>query len=206
MSYPNPTCIKKDKKISDRFSVFVGLLTGLLVFNALGLAQAADGDHKEAISSWRSEGQIYSLSKNQAFYMGLMKGTFFVKDVTPKTHYMHAARMDCPFSVHIDDSGKDVMQGVCQFIDQKGNTANAAIACTGPKEDCKGKLTFTSGTGNFKGINGGGLIKIRVDLLHEDVTGNLPQSFGNNMKAHGYLVIRDLQNNVTNEDGYPVVR
>lgn len=206
MSYPNLTYIKKDKRMSGRFSVFAGLLTALLVFNSLGLTQAADVDHKEAISSWRSEGQVYSLSKNQAFYMGLMKGTFFVKDATPKTHYMHAARMDCPFSVRINHSGKDVMQGVCQFIDQKGNTANATIACTGPKEDCEGKLTFTSGTGNFKGINGGGLMKIRVDLLHEEVTGNLPQSFGNNMEAHGYLVIRDLQDNVTDQGGYPIVQ
>lgn len=206
MSYPNLTYIKKDKKNRGRFSVFVGLLTGLLVFNALGLPHAAAVDHKEAISKWHSEGQVYSLSKDKTFYMGLMKGTFFVKGSTSKTDYMHAARMECPFSVRINHGGKDVMQGACQFIDQKGNTANATIACTGSKDNCEGKLLLTSGTGSFKGITGGGLVKIRVDLLNENVTGNLPQSFGNNMEAHGYLVIRDLQDNVTDQGGYPIVR
>ncbi len=185
-------------------SFWMALLTGLLILNFSGPAQADDADDKRAIASWRAEGNVYPVGKGQEFYSGVMKGTFFVKDHTNKTHYMHAARMDCPFAVHINQAGNDVMQGTCQLTDQIGNKANAKISCEGHKENCQGKLTFTSGTGNFEGIQGGGAIKVRVDLV-QDSTQNSDSSYGKNRTASGYLIINNLQDNVKDQDGHPVV-
>ncbi len=182
-------------------------IAGMLAFNAAGHAFADDADTKRALSSWRSEGKVFSLNRHQQFYSGLMKGTFFVKDSTQKTHYMHAVRMDCPFSVQINSKGDDEMQGACQLTDQTGNTTKAKISCSGPKENCQGKLTFISGTGNLKGIEGGGSMKIRVDLIQVASTEAASQSFGKDMQASGYLIISDLHDNVTaDQDGAPVVR
>lgn len=203
----NPTFKNADQKTGTNFNLlWGGVLIGLLVLNPLGLAYADNADQKGAISSWRSEGQVYSMNNDLDFYIGLMKGTFFVKDHTQKTHYMHAVRMDCPFSVHINQKGNDEMQGACQLTDQKGNKAIAKISCTGPKENCQGNLTFVSGTGSFKGIKGGGSMKIRVDLIKMESEEKSVASFGKVMDASGYLIISDLQDNVTDEGGHPKVR
>lgn len=206
MKYSTPSFKKADPRTVSHFRLLWGILIGLLALNTVGLAQADDADQKGAISSWRSEGQVYPLNEYMDFYAGLMKGTFFVKDHTQKSHYMHAVRMDCPFSVHINHRGNDEMQGACQLTDQKGNKAIAKISCTGPKENCQGNLTFVSGTGDLKGIKGGGAMKIRVDLIKEESEEKTFHTFGGNMDASGYLIISDLQDNVSDEGGHPKVR
>ena len=183
-------------------SAWLALLTGILILNFSGLAQADNLDSKKVRSSWRAEGQVYSMNTKSEFYSGLMKGTFFVKDHTGKTHYMHSTQMTCPFSVFINKGGKDELQGMCQLANSNGDQANAKIFCIGEKENCLGTWSFTSGTGNLRGIKGGGKMKIRVDLVKKDSTGY----FGNKMGASGYLVINDLHDNVDSTKETPRVR
>ncbi len=202
MTHLTPVAKQKTLPSKRKQSVWIALLTGILILNFSGFAQADNLDGKSVISSWRSEGQVYPMSPTSDFYFGLMKGTFHVKDHTGKTHHMHSSRMTCPFSVNINKDGKDELQGMCQLSGTNVGHANAKISCTGEKENCLGTWTFTSGTGNFKGIKGEGKMKIRVDLVKKDSTGY----FGNKMGASGYLVINDLHDNVDSTKETPKVR
>jgi hypothetical protein len=166
---------------------------------------AKSGDIK-VISGWRSEGKLYSMSKDMKFYSGIMKGTFFVKDKSGKGHYLHANRMTCPFSVQIEN-GKDILQGMCHLENQSGERVTAKIACTGLKENCQGDWIFVSGKGSMKGIKGKSKMKIRVDLVKKE----FPESsnhlqFGSKMNASGYLIINELNDNVDGTGRIPKVK
>ncbi|GJL78457.1 MAG: hypothetical protein NPINA01_14460 [Nitrospinaceae bacterium] len=195
----NPSHRKKQR-------FWIAFLIGILALNLTGFAQADDADEKRVLSSWRSDGTVYSMSKNMDFYTGVMKGTFFVKDHTGKTHFTHATRLTCPFSVQINKGGKDELQGMCQLVNQRGDRANARISCTGEKENCNGDWKFTAGSGALKGIKGGGKLKIRVDLIKEDSSDKSNLGFGNEMGASGYLIINDLHDNVDSSQEIPKVQ
>ncbi len=185
-------------------TISIALLTAILVLSLIGTAQANDSDKTKVISSWRSDGTLYSMSDEMKFYAGFMKGTFFVKHNTGKAHYTHAALMNCPFSVQISKGQKGVLQGMCK-LGSGDNTANAKISCTGEKENCLGKWVFTSGTGNFKGIQGESPMKIRVDLIQDKSTNNETSSLGRKTGSSGYLVIKNLRDNVDGSQGTPRV-
>jgi len=186
--------------------VWLTVLMSVFMLNIAGAAQAHDADHKRVISKWRSDGLMFSLNENTDFVQGAMKGTFIVQDNRGVAHYMHAAQMTCPFWVRIDKDGQDELQGVCHLTNEKGDTADAKFFSTGDRENFTGIWTFTSGTGNLKGIQGGGPLNLRVDLIKEQITNGQPEYFATNVEASGYLNIRELRDNVVDNDRFPEVQ
>lgn len=182
------------------------LMTALFIIGLTSSVNAHDADHKKVITKWNSEGQISQLNGQEDIYQGVMKGTFIVKDNRGVSHYMHSAQMSCPFWVRINSNGQDQLQGACHLVNEKGDTAQADIFCTGNKENCTGIWSFTSGSGNLAGIRGGGPLKIRVDLLKKEKAGEPTDFVTQNMKASGYLYINELQDNVVNRDRFPIVQ
>lgn len=181
-----------------RRPLFLGLLLSLLVSPAF----AVDPVPKQAKSKWQADGMLYTLAPGRALYVGTMTGTFFVKNTAAHAAYMNAAHMVCPFSIRVQTDRHDTLQGACQFTDQSGDLIRAELACVGKDDVCNGRLQIVSGTGRFAGIQGGGKVQIREDGMNLEHSSDV---FGVPAAAGGYLVIKDLQDNVVITDEGPRV-
>ena len=206
MIQAKPITQAQDNRPFGKTAIWLTVLLSIFMLNFATFVHAHDADHKRVISQWRSEGLKFSLNENTDLVQGAMQGTFIVKDDRGMAHYMHAAQMTCPFWVQINKNGKDQLQGVCELVNEKGDTAKARIFSTGDKENFTGIWAFTSGTGNLKGIQGGGPLNIRVDLINENVTHGQPEYVATGVKASGYLNISELRDNVVNQDRFPEVQ
>lgn len=186
-------------------AMWLTVLMSIFMLNA-GTAQAHDADYKRVISQWRSEGLMVKLNENIDFVQGIMRGTFVVQDNRGAGHYMHASQMTCPFWVRIDNKGQDELQGVCKLVNEKGDTADAQFFSTGGQENFTGIWAFTSGTGSLTGIQGGGPLNLRVDLIRKQVVNGQSEYFATDVQASGYLSITELRDNVVDNDRFPEVQ
>jgi hypothetical protein len=142
----------------------VALLMGL---GWMSGARAAEDQTVRAFSAFQGEGQVMRTGPQEATYIGMFSGRFYVDT---EQGPVDAGSMTCPVVVHINL--KDSTQqgsGQCVFIGRGGNLAYMNLTCTGvPLVGCGGDSTLTGGAGRFANVTGGGQFMIRSNL--DDVT------------------------------------
>jgi hypothetical protein len=126
---------------------------------------AAEEDTVSAVASWTGQGWFFPVGPEEALFMGLLRGTFFVEN---SKGALDAARLVCPVSLQMHRvSGAQAGEGRCVLTNRDQHQIFARWTCAGVHAvGCKGRFTLTGGTGPFQGITGDGEFTIR-GALHE---------------------------------------
>ncbi len=139
----------------------------LFALGGMSGARAAEDQTVRAFSAFQGEGQIMRTGPQEATYMGMLSGWFYIDT---EQGPVDAGSMTCPVVVHINL--KDSTQkgsGQCVFVGREGNLAYMNLTCTGvPLVGCGGDSTLTGGAGRFANVTGGGSFMIRSNL--DDMT------------------------------------
>ena len=151
-------------------------------------ARAAEDQTVRAFSAFQGEGQVMRTGPQEATYIGLLSGRFYIDTAQGP---VDAGSMTCPVVVHINL--KDSTQqgsGQCIFTGREGNLAYMNLTCTGvPLVGCGGDSTLTGGVGRFAKVTGGGQFMIRSNL--DDLTAK-PDATTVKAKTSGIIFWREL--------------
>jgi len=141
----------------------VALALGLVSGPVDGLA--AEEDTVRAVAAWTGQGWFFPVGPEEALFMGLLRGIFFVEN---SKGALDAARLVCPVSLQMHRvSGAQTGEGRCVLTNRDQHQIFARWACTGTYgAGCGGRFTLTGGTGSFQGITGEGEFTVR-SALHD---------------------------------------
>jgi len=160
-------------KILLRMIMAIAALTGMQTIAAQ--AWAEEKIVLEATATWESKGNIYLTGKDQAMFVGGLRGVMFVQDGKGT---LNAAQIVCPGSIEVNlTSGESQGEGRCIVTGASGDRVFAAWECVGiATVGCIGKFDLTAGTGRFQGVTGGGPFVLRsaIGQLRADmITGEV---------------------------------
>ena len=130
-----------------------------------GEALAAEEATVPAVAAWSGQGWFFPVGPEEAHFMGLLRGTFFVEN---SRGALDAARIACPVSLRMHRvSGAQAGEGRCVLTNSDQHQIFAQWTCAGTHGvGCQGRFTLTGGTGPFQGITGEGNVVIR-GAVHE---------------------------------------
>jgi hypothetical protein len=123
-------------------------------------ALADDPKTINAFSAWQGRGQVFETGLSRTTFVGSFSGMVFVNT---EEGPIDSGYMICPTVVDIDSNdGKETAKGRCTITAKDGARLYADMTCQGVRMvGCNGDFTFTGGTERFKGITGGGPVRIR---------------------------------------------
>jgi hypothetical protein len=143
--------------------VAAAFVLGLTASPTDGLA--AEEATVPAVAAWSGQGWFFPVGPEEAVFMGVFRGIFFVEN---SRGVLDAARMACPVNLRMHRvSGAQVGEGRCVLTNRDQHQIFAQWTCAGTHGvGCQGRFTLTGGTGSFQGITGDGNFVIR-GVLHE---------------------------------------
>jgi hypothetical protein len=138
--------------------VAVAVVLGLTGSPTDGLA--AEEETVRAISAWTGQGWFFPVGPEEALFMGVLRGTFFVEN---SRGALDSARMVCPVTVQLHRvTGAQAGEGRCALTNRDQHQIFARWTCAGTfYVGCQGRFTLTGGTGPFQGITGEGEVSLR---------------------------------------------
>ena len=130
-----------------------------------GEALAAEEATVRAVAAWTGHGWFFPVGPEEAQFMGLLRGIFFVDT---SRGALDAARIVCPLSLQMHRvSGAQAGEGRCVLTNSDQHQVFARWTCSGTHGvGCQGRFTLIGGTGPFQGITGEGDVVIR-GAIHE---------------------------------------
>jgi hypothetical protein len=135
-------------------------LVGCLLPSA---ASATEQETLRAFSAWQSRGQIVRTGPNEATYMGMLSGRFYIDT---EQGPVDAGTIICPVVMRVnlkDNTQKGT--GSCELTGPQGNKAYMELACAGvPLVGCAGESKLTGGTGRLANLSGSGHFIMRSSL------------------------------------------
>jgi hypothetical protein len=162
----------------------VAMMIGVLALT-LGLAGApvnalaAEEDTVRALSAWTGHGWFFPVGPEEALFMGVLRGTFFVEN---SRGALDAARIMCPLSMQMHRlTGAQAGEGRCVLTNRDQHQIFARLTCAGVYAvGCQGRFTLTGGTGPFQGITGEGDVSLRgvIQELAPQVSGEAVRETG----------------------------
>jgi hypothetical protein len=126
---------------------------------------AAEEATVRAIAAWSGQGWFFPAGAEEALFMGLFRGIFFVEN---NRGALDAARMVCPGTLQMHRvSGAQTGEGRCVLTNRDQHQIFARWTCAGTfGVGCQGRFTLIGGTGSFQGITGDGDFSMR-SVVHE---------------------------------------
>ncbi len=127
---------------------------------AMSVPAVAEEGTVEAFSSWEARGQIYPTGPEEATFIGVLSGIFYVTD---EEGSMDAGLITCPGTVVVNTAdGSQVGHGKCIIVTPDAERVYAEFKCSGVYlAGCNGDFVLTGGTGEKENISGGGPIQIK---------------------------------------------
>jgi hypothetical protein len=128
-------------------------------------ALAAEEETVRAVAAWTGQGWFFPVGAEEALFMGMLRGTFFVEN---SRGALDTARMTCPVTLQMHRvTGTQAGEGRCVLTNRDQHQVFARWTCAGTYSvGCQGRFTLTGGTGAFQGITGEGELVMR-GVIHE---------------------------------------
>jgi len=167
-----------------------GLLMSVVTLLMLNFApvQAAKQDTVQAIIPWEAKGRVFQIDTSTMMFLGAFTGVMYFESSRGQ---MHEAFVMCPIVQKlIVGKGSTEAVGHCEITASPENIAYAELSCSGEVGSCQGTFTLIDGEGDFAGISGKGVLRVRSPM-RELIT---DMAAGATLRvASGLAVIKDLQ-------------
>lgn len=139
-----------------------GPVLALLLLPAVD--SAAESGTLKAAMSWSGHGQVLQIGLNTKEFLGVFEGILYIET---SEGALDEAFMECTFKqqLHMDDS-RTSAHGNCLLVQSSEDNAFAEFTCEGQLGACRGRFSFTEGTGRFEGIEGSSELIMRSPLRH----------------------------------------
>ncbi len=127
-------------------------------------AQAAEKGTLQAIIPWDGEGRIYQVNSGTVVFMGAFEGIMYVESAAGD---MNEGFVVCPVMQQLDlGSGRTQASGHCEITVSPDDVVYARLTCKGVAGGggCEGDFELTDGEGKFKGVSGGGKLRVRSPM------------------------------------------
>ncbi len=142
-------------------SMLATVLAASLGFSNIGMA--AEEGTVAAMSPWQGSGQVYQVSPHKLMILSRYTGILYVEN---EKGSLDTGIMLCPGVDSIDMKSKKTKgHGHCIISDGEENLVFSEWTCEGTVGSCEGNFKITGGTGEFKGISGGGKMQVRTALV-----------------------------------------
>lgn len=148
-------------------TVMVLLLLGL----GAGAGWAAEEGTVKATSAWVGEGRFIPIGDGRLYFVGVFSGIIFTEN---DQGAFNAGKILCPGTLEVDiNGGRQRGEGRCVISDKDRNLVFARWSCAGTHNvQCAGRFELTGGTGRFKGITGGGEVRVRTGMAEFAASGS----------------------------------
>lgn len=153
-----------------RLAKYLAVLISVVTSVAVGGGSSASAKTVEAgdaSTSWMGTGEVHDLGEGRLVINGTVKGVMFIRHSKGAVRgAIHAAKLECPVRVDIDDkNNRSESLGICTIIAHEGKDVGyAQWKCAGSVGECEGEFTFTGGAGGWSGISGVTPFRNRIDI------------------------------------------
>ena len=164
------------------------LSAAALLVSMLLPIHAAERDTVQAIIPWEATGRVFQVDTGTMLFLGAFTGVMYIESSQGE---MHEAFVMCPImqKVSLETSNSEAV-GHCEISASPENVAFAELTCDGEVGGCNGTFTLIDGEGEFAGISGKGMLRVRSPMraLITDVAAGAELRV-----ASGLAVIKDLE-------------
>jgi hypothetical protein len=138
----------------------LAMLTSLVLMPSITLAE--DAEPIDAMLSWSGNGRLFQTDMEQLQFLGVIEGVLYTQlDGEP----MDEAFMECAVRQRMfREEQKTIADGNCVIVLSPDDNVFGSFNCEGLLGNCTGQIRFNSGTGKFKGVEGGSELSIRSPM------------------------------------------